>query len=230
MAQTQTTVLSVTGREPAGSRAARRLRRTGMVPGIVYGGGEDSRSFEVGSRELRLALAQGGAVMDLQLDGEDGTPVVLKELIRHPVSGDTLHVDLLRVRLDVAIQSQVTIELTGVDHAPGVREGGVLEHTLREVTVEALPTDIPDVIRHDIGPMDIGDTLVLSALSAPDGVRILGEADTLIAAISAPRLQAAEDEAEIETETELVGEGEGGAAEPAGAGSAAASDGESSGD
>jgi large subunit ribosomal protein L25 len=214
MAQAQATVLSAHRREPAGSRAARRLRRAGNVPGVVYGGGEQPLSFEVNSRELRIALAQGGAVLDLQVDGADGTPVVLKELVRHPVNGDTLHVDLLRVRLDVAIQAQVTIELLGTADAPGVKVGGVLEHSTREVTVEALPTDIPDVITHDISTMEIGDTLTLSALTAPSGVTILGDGDTLIAAVSAPRLQALEEETEIETETEVVGEGEGGAAEP----------------
>jgi large subunit ribosomal protein L25 len=228
MPQSQTTILSATSRVPAGSRTARRLRRTGQVPGVVYGGGAEPLAFEVGGRELRLALAQGGAVLDLQLDDTEGTPVVLKELVRHPVSGDTLHVDLLRVRLDVAIQAQVTIELTGVDDAPGVRTGGVLEHTLREVTVEALPTDIPDVIRHEVSSMEIGDTLTLSALAAPEGVKILGEPDTLIAAVSAPRLQLADEETEIETETEVVGEGEGGAEPEAEA--ATAADGESGGD
>lgn len=206
MPQSSTTPLAATRREPSGSRSARRLRREGAVPGIVYGGGEDAVPFAVNSRELRHALADAGAVLDLQLDGANGTPVVLKELIRHPVSGETTHIDLLRVNLNVAIQAQVTLELTGSDRAPGVKQGGVLEQPTHEVTVEALPTEIPDAIQHDVSEMEIGDTLTLDAISAPPGVTIITDGETLIATLTAPRLQT-EPEDEIEQETELVGEG-----------------------
>jgi large subunit ribosomal protein L25 len=215
MAGSNATELQGTRREVDGSRAARRLRRAGNVPGIVYGGNDDPIPFAVNSRELRLALAQGGAVLDLKLDGAAGQPVVLKELIRHPVSGETTHIDLVRVRLDVKIQAQVTLELTGVDDAPGSKEGGTLEQPTRELTVEALPTDIPDSLHHDVSEMQIGDTLLLESIAAPAGVEIIGEADTLIATLSAPRLQTEED-TEIEEETEVVGEGEGGDAEAEG--------------
>jgi len=209
MAEQSSTPLPVTAREPSGSRAARRLRRTGQVPGIVYGGGQEPVSFLVGGRELRHALADAGAVLDLQLDGAKGQPVVLKELTRHPVSGELMHVDLLRVRLDVAIQAQVPLELTGVDDAPGVKAGGILEQPLREVTVEALPTTIPDVIHHDVGSMGVGETITLAALTPPAGVTIIGDPDTLIATITASRMSRGLDEGtEIETETELVGDAE----------------------
>src|SRR2546421_2249094 len=178
MARSETTALAVQPREPEGSRASRRLRRKGKVPGIVYGGGEDPVPFTVDARELRLALAHAGAVLDLSIEGSKATPVVLKELARHPVNGDTLHVDLLRVRLDQAIQATVALELTGVETAPGVREGGVLEHVTREVTVEALPTEIPDVIQHDVGEMQIGDTITLDVVRPPSGVTVSGDAET----------------------------------------------------
>jgi large subunit ribosomal protein L25 len=209
MARSETTALAVQPREPDGSRASRRLRREGKVPGIVYGGGEEAVAFTVDARELRLALAHAGAVLDLSIDGaKKTTPVVLKELARHPVSGDTMHIDLLRVRLDEAIQATVLLELTGVEAAPGVKEGGVLEHVTREVTVEALPTEIPDAIQHDVGDMQIGDTITLEAVSAPSGVTLVGDAETVIATLTPPRLQV-EEEPEIEEETEVVGEGEG---------------------
>jgi large subunit ribosomal protein L25 len=161
----------------------------------------------VDARELRLALAHAGAVLDLSIEGSKTTPVVLKELARHPVSGDTMHIDLLRVRLDQAIQATVVLELTGVEAAPGVREGGVLEHVTREVTVEALPTEIPDAIQHDVGEMQIGDTITLDAVAAPSGVTLIGDEETVIATLTPPRLQV-EEEPEIEEETEVVGEGE----------------------
>jgi large subunit ribosomal protein L25 len=221
--ESSTTVLAATRREPSGSRAARRLRREGTVPGIVYGGGEEPVSFSVNGRELRHTLASAGAVLDLQLDGATGTPVVVKELIRHPVTGEMTHVDLLRVRLDQAIQAQVTVELVNAEDAAGVKLGGILEHSLREVTVEALPTAIPDSIQHDIIDLGIGETLTLGSIVAPEGVTIIGDGDTLIASISAPRLKA-EDETEIETETEVVGEGEPAAAGDAGEAEASGDD------
>jgi large subunit ribosomal protein L25 len=205
MAGADSTTLAVATREPSGSRSARRLRRDGHVPGVVYGGGKDPVSFSIGSRELRLALAHAGAVLDLQIDGERGTPVVVKELVRHPVNGETVHVDLLRVRLDRPIQATVILDLVGAEDAPGIKTGGVLEQQVRELTIEALPNDIPDTITHDVSTLEIGDIVTLDAIQAPAGVTIIGEPDAAVATLSAPRLQV-EPETEIEEETEVVGE------------------------
>ncbi|MDQ6777117.1 MAG: 50S ribosomal protein L25, partial [Actinomycetota bacterium] len=153
MPATETAALAVARREPSGSRAARRLRRTGLIPGIVYGGGQDPVPFEVDDRTLRRVLAGAGAVVDLSVDGDPATPVVLKELIRHAVDGHTVHVDLIRVRLDQAIQATVPLDLLGEENSPGVKEGGVLEHVTRELNIEALPNDIPDRIEHDVSGM-----------------------------------------------------------------------------
>jgi large subunit ribosomal protein L25 len=208
MATRTTTKLDVNSRAAGGSRAARRLRRSGRVPGVLYGGGAESVGFDADARELRLALAGSGAVLDLSVDGKKPTPVVLKEAQRHPVRGETTHVDLLRVRLDEKISAAVPIELTGIEEAPGVKEGGVLEQITREVNVEALPTAIPESIVHEIGEMQIGDTILLAALSAPADVTVLDDLEeTVVATLSPPRLQA-ETAEEIEAETELVGEGE----------------------
>jgi large subunit ribosomal protein L25 len=208
-----TTKLNVNSRTSEGSRAARRLRRSGRVPGVLYGGGAESLGFDVDARELRLALASSGAVLDLSLDGGKATPVVLKETQRDPVRGETTHVDLLRVRLDQKIHAVVTVELEGVDDAPGVKQGGVLEQITREVNVEALPTAIPESIVHEIGEMEIGETILLSALSTPDDVTLLDDPEeTVIATLSPPRLQS-ETADEIESETELVGESSAGDSE-----------------
>jgi len=210
MARSETTALSVAKRVPAGSRASRRLRREGNVPGIVYGGGEDPVAFQVNARELRMALAHAGAVLDLSIEGSGSTPVVLKELTRHPVTGDTVHVDLLRVRLDQPIQATVLLDLVDAESAPGVKEGGVLEQITRELTVEALPTDIPDSIQHDVSEMQIGDTVTVAEIRAPGSVALLDDPETVVATVTPPRLQV-EEETEIEEETEVVGEA---AAEP----------------
>jgi large subunit ribosomal protein L25 len=205
MADTSTK-LEVRSRDAEGSRAARRLRRSGRVPGVLYGGGGDSQGFDVDARELRLALARSGAVLDLGIDGQKATPVVLKEIQRDPVRGETVHIDLLRVRLDEAIHAVVPLELTGAEEAPGVKEGGVLEQITRELNVQALPTAIPESIVHAIGEMQIGDTIGLDAVAMPEGVELLDDLEeSVVATLSPPKLQVESDE-EIESETELVGE------------------------
>ena len=208
---TTTTKLDVASRDPDGSRSARRLRRTGRIPGVLYGGDVDPVSFSVDSRELRLALAASGAVVDLSIDGAKATPVVLKETQRDPVRGETTHVDLLRVRLDKPIHAVIPLELTGVDDTPGVKEGGILEQLTRELNIEALPTAIPESIVYELGDLGIGDSLALEAITVPEGVTLLDDPATTVASVSAPRLQT-EEESELESETELVGEAEGEAA------------------
>jgi large subunit ribosomal protein L25 len=208
MADQTSTQLAVRARQPDGSRSARRTRRDGRVPGILYGGGEQPLSFEVDARELRLALAKAGAVLDLSIDGGAPTPVVLKEAQRHPVRGETVHVDLLRVRLDKPIQAVVALELAGLEESPGVREGGVLEQITRELNIEALPGGIPESIVHSVAEMNIGETLMLAAVTPPAGVTLLDPPEeTVLATLTPPRLQS-ETATEIEAETEVVGEAE----------------------
>ena len=207
MASNESTSLKVAAREPGGSRHARRLRREGNVLGILYGGGDDPVAFQVGARTLRQALAHAGAVIDLSIDDAKATPVVVKELIRHPITGDTVHLDLLRVRLDVKIQSTVPLELTGTEEAPGVVDGGVLEHVTREVTIEALPTDIPESVVFDVSEMQINDTATLDQVRPPANISLVDDPETVIATLTPPKLQL-EAEDEIEEETEVVGEGE----------------------
>jgi large subunit ribosomal protein L25 len=204
MAATDTTKLVVESREVGSSRDARRLRGQGRVPGVVYGGEGDSVAVQVDARELRNALAHGGAVIDLQLGGDKAQPVVVKEEQRDPVSGRLLHVDFLRVRLDRVIQATTVVELDGGEEAPGVKEGGVLEQVTREINIEALPTAIPDAVHLDVSEMNINDTLTLAALTAPEGVTLLDDPEeTVLATLTPPRV---EEEPEIEEETELVGE------------------------
>jgi len=227
MATNQGTRLALTPRDTSGgSRATRRLRRTGRVPGVLYGGEGEPVSFSVDARELRHALAARGAVLDLEIDG-DSQPAVLKDAQYHPVRGETLHVDLLRVRLDQTIHATVPVELVGIEDAPGVREGGVLDQVTREVRIEALPTDIPETIQFDVSAMQINETVYLSSLQPPRGVTLLDDLEeTVLATLSPPNVDVeAEEEAEeaIETETGVVGEGEAAAEaeEPADAGETA---------
>jgi large subunit ribosomal protein L25 len=207
----QTTKLSISPREPEGSRATRRLRRSGRVPGVLYGGDADPIAFSVDARELRTALAARGAVLEVVDDGS-ATPAVLKSAQYHPVRGETMHVDLLRVNLSVAIHAVVALELVGADDAPGVKDGGVLEHITRELNIEALPAEIPESLTFDVSHLQINDTVTLADVPIPAGIVLLDDLDdTVIATLSPPRVEAESDE--IESETERVGDGD---AAPAG--------------
>ena len=205
MAITETRSLALRARTPENSRATRRLRREGLVPGVIYGGGEEPEHFAVDARILRNTLAHAGAILEVSIDGGGGTPVLVKDVQRHPVRGEALHVDLLRVRMDEAIHTTVSVELRGADEAPGVTEGGVLNQEARELNIEALPGDIPDAIVVDVSGMEMNATLTLAAVDAPRGVTLLDDPeDTVIATITPPSAEPVEEE--IETETELVGD------------------------
>ncbi len=208
----ESTKLSLNARDPEGSRTARRLRRTGEVPGVIYGGDAEPSHFSVDARILRNTLARSGAILDISIDGGKASPVIVKDLQRHPVRGEIMHLDLVRVNMNEKIHTTVVLELVGADEAPGVSEGGVLSQETREVNIEALPGDIPETIEHDVSGMHINDTLTLGMIAAPSGVTVLDDPETVIASITPPTLEPVEEE--IETETELVGdeaaEGEGG--------------------
>jgi len=195
--------LEVEERIERGTRATKRLRAEGYVPGVVYGG-DDCVPFKVNNRVLRAALHDGSALIDLKIGNTQARPVIVKDQQHHPVRGQVLHIDLLQVRLDEKIHSPVQVELENVDEARGVKEGGVLEHVTRELNIEALPTDIPERITIDVSGMDINAVMHLSEITPPNGVTFLDDPEeTIIATITVPTEV---EEPEIEEETELVGE------------------------
>jgi large subunit ribosomal protein L25 len=199
--------LKAAPRAEFGSRGSRRLRGEGLVPGVVYGGGAEARHFQAGEREIRAVLAGGAALFDLEVEGSKAVPVVVKEQQLHPVRESLRHIDLQEVKLDEAIQAEVAIELEGTEVAPGVKGGGVLEHVTREITVEALPTEIPERLVADVSAMEINDTVTLSSIAAPEGVKFVADDldEVTIATLSPPRVEE-EPETTVEEETELVGE------------------------
>lgn len=217
MAGSDTTILTLNTRPVEGSRATRRLRRQGQVPAVVYGGDGEPQPVLADARELRTTLAHAHAVIEISVDGAKPTPVVVKEIQRHPVKGQTLHIDFMRVRLDQTIHAMVSLELVGADDAPGVTEGGVLSQGVRELEVEALPGDIPDSITFDVSAMEMNATATLAEVAPPPGVKLLDDLENVVATITPPTAEPVEEE--IETEVEVVGEGEeaeGEAAEGAG--------------
>jgi large subunit ribosomal protein L25 len=203
MADGKRPTLDVEDRPERGTRAAKRLRREGYVPGVVYGGKDgDSTSFKVNWRDLRQVLA-GSALIDLKVGGKT-RPVIVKDQQQHPVRDELLHIDLLEVRLDEKIQTQVSVHLEGSEEAPGIKEGGVLEHVTHQLNIEALPTDIPEAIHVDVSGLEIAATMHLSEISPPAGVTFLDDPEeTILATVVVPTEV---EEPEIEEETELVGE------------------------
>ena len=205
MADGDRPTLSVEERSERGSRATRRLRREGWVPGVVYGEGAEPVSFKVGVRDLRLALQEATAVIDLEVGSARPLPVIVKETQQHPVRGEVMHLDLLQVNMRQKIHSTMAVELVGVEVAPGVVQGGVLEHVTRELNIEALPGDLPERIDVDVSELEVAGTLHLSEISPPEGVDFLDDLeDTIIATVGAPT--GLEETDAVEEETELVGE------------------------
>jgi large subunit ribosomal protein L25 len=227
MAQDKRPSLAVDERPETGSRESRRLRREGLIPGVVYGGG-DCTAVRINARELRSALLASSAVIDVSVAGGKSVPVIVKDQQHHPVRDEIVHIDLLEVRLDEKIHTTVALELEGAEEAPGAKEGGVVEHVTRELNIEALPTSIPERIIADVSGMEAAATMHLSELTAPEGVVFLDDPDeTIVATVTIPTEV---EEPEVEEETELVGEeGEAAAAEGEGEEGAAPSEGEGGG-
>jgi large subunit ribosomal protein L25 len=222
MADENRPIISAEERPERGTRATKRMRREGLVPGVVYGGSDG-----VESRALRQVLVEGSALIDLQVAGKT-RPVIVKDQQLHPVREEVMHIDLLEVRLDEKIQTTVAVHVEGAEEAPGVKEGGVLEQVAHQLNIEALPTAIPDAIVVDASSLEIAATMHLSELDAPEGVVFLDDLEeTIIATVVVPT--EVEEPEEIEEETELVGEegeveaeGEGDEAEAGGEGEAEA--------
>ncbi len=205
--------LEVRERENRGSRDARRLRKQGLIPGVLYGRGNAPHAIVVPERELRRVLTgEHGlhAILDVVLEGQKTTHAsILKDYQTDPIRGKITHLDLQEVRLDQPIHASVTVQLIGGDDAPGVREGGVLSQPLRELSVEALPLEVPEHLDLDVSHMATGDTLRVADIAIPEGVKVLDDPDTVIATVTLPtRVVEPEPEEGEEAEGEEAAEGE----------------------
>ena len=209
--------LVVSERTRLGSPESRRLRKQGLIPGVLYGR-SDPVAITIGERELRTALtgaAGSHAVLDVQVDGGSIHSAILKDFQRDKVRGTIIHVDLQEVRLDQPIQTSVSITLVG--DAIGVREGGVLTQITNEINLEALPLEIPQHLEADVSGLGIGDTLRLAEVTVPGNVKLLDDPDeTVIASVQLAREEPAEEVEEGEEGAEgAEPEAEAETAEPA---------------
>lgn len=195
----------VSERTILGSPESRRLRKQGLIPGVLYGRSSPV-AITVSERDLRAALttpAGSHAVLEVAIEGGSGHSAILKDYQRDKVRGTITHIDLQEVRLDQPIQTAVALTLVG--EPVGVKEGGVLAQVTNLINVEALPLEVPQHLEIDISELQIGESVRLSALVVPDGVTLLDDLEeTVLATITHQR---AEEEPETEEGAEAV-EGE----------------------
>lgn len=213
MAETETFYCEV--RERTGKGGARAARREGWVPGVIYGGGLDPAPVRMRFNEIRKAYQTGrlkSQLANIDVQGEDGLqPVIPRDVQIDPVKGEPIHVDLLRVDEKTRIDVAVTVRFLNDEISPGIKRGGVLSVVRHAIEVYAPATAIPEYFEADIGDLDIGDVLHVSAITLPDGVELVTtDRDYTVATIAAPSAMRSE---EAEDEEEGEGEGEEAAAE-----------------
>jgi large subunit ribosomal protein L25 len=205
-------VIDVTPRTEFGKNPSRRLRRSGMIPGIVYGSSKPPVPISVDPKQVEriLHLESGvNTVFMLHLVGKDQRRyAMIKDIQTDPVSNRLQHTDFIRIQMDEAIQVNVPIQTAG--EAPGVKlDQGILDIPLREIRIESLPADIPDHIPVDISSMKIGDTIRVADLVAPPKVKILTDSNQVVAVVTPPAKEeeaAAVPVAEV-TEPEVIKKG-----------------------
>ncbi len=204
--------IEAVSRDVQGKGASRRLRREGLVPGIIYGGGKEPEMIATKHNVLLQHLENEvfySHILTVKIDG-NAQRVVLKDLQRHPAKPFVLHVDLLRVADTDNIKMTVPLHFVNEDVAPGVKAGGKVSHTLSDVEILCPAGKLPEFIEVDLGNMEMGDTIHLSEIALPEGVQMVAlthgdEHDTGVVAIHAPKGAAADEEGESE-EGESEGE------------------------
>jgi len=179
-------VLNTEKRIERGSRPSGRIRRAGKVPAVVYGLGTETLAITVSARELRTVLAGGAnTLITLKVDGDEQLALA-RQVHRHAIRGEFIHVDFVRVRIDVAVAAEVALTLTG--EPEGVRSGGLLEQLIFTLPIEAMPQNIPGSVEHDVGALDIGGQLRVGELALPTGVATTLDLETLVAQVVLPRV------------------------------------------
>jgi large subunit ribosomal protein L25 len=193
--------LTAQTREDSGKGPARRLRATGEVPCILYGGEKNPLQVRIDAGHLEQLLhAHSGsfAVVNLEVSDnpDENSPALMKAVQRHPLRENILTVEFQRIRMDQKIQVMVQVELTG--RPKGVQEGGVLDQQLYEIEVECLALDIPEKITKDVSGMEIGDAMHVSDLEVPEGVAFLTDGEFSLASVHVPQIIEEPEEEELE--------------------------------
>lgn len=202
--------LTAIKRTEKGKQAAKRLRKSGIVPAVIYGESTEPLKLSIKYSDLRdLVYSEHGAHALIELtvsgDGKDRQEnVMIKEAQRHPMRDTFTHIDFVKVDLNKAIRTKVTLEIIG--EAAGVVDGGVLQQVHREVEIECLPGDLPDSIEVDVSELAIGHAIIAGDLLMPAGVTLLDDVEEILLTIIAPTAIIEEEEVtEVEIEPELIG-------------------------
>ncbi|HEY7531075.1 MAG TPA: 50S ribosomal protein L25/general stress protein Ctc [Gemmatimonadota bacterium] len=203
----RTATVEALRRDRTGKGAARSARRGGRIPAVLYGHGEESLALSVDGRRFERLLHEisvENTLLDLALDGQPALKVLVREIQRHPHRDEILHVDFFHVSMQEKITLEVPVVLVGTPR--GVRlHGGILDHSMRDIEVLCLPSDIPEKVEIDVGELEIGQSVRISDLSIPN-VQILGDADRSVVSVvpptvieeAAPEVEAAAEGAEPE--------------------------------
>jgi len=196
-------------RPDQGKGASRRLRRTGKVPAILYGGHRDPRAITLDHNALLHQLENAAffsSILTVTV-ADKSQPCILKDVQRHPYRNAVLHVDLQRIVEDEEIRVTVPFHFLGEDRAPGVKAGGVVSRVMNELDISCLPKNLPEYIDVDISGLELDDNLTLAQVALPEGVKIYGGEEMLeqpVVNIHRPRRE----EEEVEAEGEAGGEAE----------------------
>jgi large subunit ribosomal protein L25 len=205
-----TAQLSATPRDGTGKGSARSLRAKGQVPAIIYGHGREPQALAIDTRELEKLLSKISAestVIDLAMDGKSARTLI-REIQRHPFKRQILHVDFQELVAGEKVTVRIPIVLSGIPE--GVRvDGGILDQVMRELEIEVDPANIPNHVEVDVNPLRIGDSVHVRDIALPDGVELVGEADSTVCVVSAPRAVvetvAATEEVDVAAEPEVIG-------------------------
>ncbi len=198
-------------REGLGKENSRKFRKSGKIPAVIYGHGKENRRLLLDAHDFGYMESHGslGGILTLKLEGaKKSINVLIKEVQKNPVSDNYLHVDLLEVVMNEAVTTTVPVTLTG--EAPGVKMGGVLQHGTWELSVKALPADLPSVIEVDVSALNLGDSIKVADLVMAEGVEITNHPDDPVASVISPTKIEVEEEAASEegAEPELIGKKE----------------------
>lgn len=214
--------LSIDLRTDKGKGVARKLRASGRIPGVFYGGNATPCPIALDPRALDNVIHTSSAgmntLMDLKGGGElDGKLVLIKDVQRDPVRGNLLHADLYAVDVTKTIQVQVPVHLDG-NPLGVVNDGGIMDHSLREVELSCLPGAIPEELRLDVSGLGLGDSLHVRDIGLPDGVVLVSDSDLPVVSVVAPRVEEEKAPEEEEGAEAAAAEGAEGAAPAADAG------------
>jgi large subunit ribosomal protein L25 len=188
-------------RDLEGTSNARRMRKTGSLPAVIYGADKEAVSVEINAHDFEQLFhhhASESLMTEIELEGEGNIRVLVKDVQHHPVTSDLLHVDMMRVVAGKAMTVEIQLEIVG--EAAGVKAGGTLDHIMHSLSVECLPKDMVEAIEIDVSDLEIGEALQVSDLGLDSKYKVLVDEASIVATVAAPRVEEEEEGEEVDAE------------------------------